>query len=65
MIRSCWSPSFNSSAGRLSGPAAFAFDIAFIAVAISSVGSIPRALATGCCGSLFGMSGSSMSDLGI
>ena len=35
-----------------------------LAVAISaSVGSIPRALATGCCGSLFGMSGSSMSDL--
>ena len=37
---------------------------AFIAVATSSsVGSIQSALATGCCGSLFGMSGSSMSDL--
>ena len=42
----------------------FRVAIAFIALAISSsVGSIPRALATGCCGSLFGMSGSSMSDL--
>ena len=52
------------SAGRPSGPTAFAFDIAFIAVAISSsVGSIPRALATGCCSSRFGMSGSSMPDL--
>ena len=41
-----------------------ALTIAFIDVAISSsVGSIPRALATGCCGSLFGMSGSSISDL--
>ena len=58
------SPSFSSSAGRSSSPNTFAFAIAFIAVAISSsVGSIPRALATGCCGSLFGMSGSSMSDL--
>ena len=64
MVRSCWSPSFSSSAGSPSGPTAFSFAIAFIAVAISSsVGSIPRALATGCCGSLFGMSGSSMSDL--
>ena len=64
MVRSCWSPSFSSSAGRPPGPTAFAFVIAFIAVKISSSeGSIPRALATGCCGSLFGMSESSMSDL--
>ena len=64
MVRSCSSPGFSSSAGRPPGPTAFAFPIAFIAVAISSSGgSIPRALATGCCGSLFGMSGSSMSDL--
>ena len=64
MVRSSWSPSVRSSAGRPSGPTAFAFAIAFIAVAISSsVGSIPRALATGWCGSLFGMSASSMSDL--
>ena len=55
---------FRSSAARPSSPTACAFAIAFIDVAISSfVGSIPRALATGCCGSLFGMSGSSMSDL--
>ena len=54
---------FSSPAGRPSGPIAFAFAIAFIAAAISSsVGSIPKARATGCCGSLFGMSGSSMSD---
>ena len=47
--------------GRPSGPTAFAFAIAFIAVTTSSsVGSVPRALATGCCGSLFGMSGSRM-----
>ena len=64
MVRSCWSPSFSSSAGTPSGPTTFSFAIAFTAVAISSsVGSIPRALATGCCGSLFDMSGSSMSDL--
>ena len=64
MARSCCSPSFSSSAGSPSGPTAFSFAIAFIAVAISSsVGSIPRALAIGCCGSLFGMSGSSTSDL--
>ena len=64
MIRSCLSPSFSSSAGMPSGPTAFASAIAFIALAISSsVGSIPRALATACCGSLFGMSGSTMSDL--
>ena len=45
-------------------PSAFGFAIAFIAVEISSsVGSIPRALATDCCGSLFGMSGSNMYDL--
>ena len=55
---------FQQFRGKASGLTAFAFAIAFIAVAISSsVGSIPRALATGCCGSLFGMSGSSMSDL--
>ena len=36
-------PEFQQSAGRPSGPAAFEFAIAFIAVAISSfVGSIPR-----------------------
>ena len=64
MVRSCWSPSFSGSAGSPSGPTAFSFAIASIAVAISSsMGSIPRALATGCCGSPFGMSGSSMSDL--
>ena len=63
MVRSCSSPSFSSSAGRPSRPTAFAFAIAFIAVAISSsVGSIPTALATGCCGSLFRMSISSMLD---
>ena len=64
LLKSEFQQWYNSSAGRLSGPTAFAFAIAFIAVAISSsVGSISRALATGCCGSLFGMSGSSMSDL--
>ena len=64
MVRPCRSPSFSSSAGRPSGPTAFAFAVTFIAVAISSsVGSIPRALTTGCCGSLFEMSGSSMTDL--
>ena len=64
MVRFCCSPSVSSSAGSPSGPTAFSFAIAFIAVAISSsMGSIPRALAIGCCGSLFGMSGSSMSDL--
>ena len=64
MVRSRWSPSFSSSAGSPSGPTAFSFAIAFIAVAVSSsVGSIPRALPTGCYGSLFGISGSSMSDL--
>ena len=64
MVRSCWSPSFSCSTGRPSGPIAFAFAIAFITVKICfSVDSIPRALATECCGSLFGMSGSSMSDL--
>ena len=63
MVRSYLSPSFSSFVGRPSGPTAFAFVIAFIAVAIPfSVGSIPRALATGCCGSLFGMSGSNMPD---
>ena len=57
---------FSSSAGRPSGPTAFAFIIAFIDVAISSsMGSIPRVLAAGCCGSLFGMSESSMSDLAL
>ena len=64
MVWSCWSPNFSSSTGRPSVSIAFSFAIAFIAVAISSsVGSIPRALTTGCCGSLFGISGSSMSDL--
>ena len=39
------------------GPTYFTFAIAFIAVVISSfAGMIPRALATGCCGSLLGMS---------
>ena len=61
MVRYCWRLSFSSSVGRPSGSTAFAFVIALITVAISSsVGSIPRALANGC---LFGMSGSSMSDL--
>ena len=64
MDRSCWSPSFSSSVGRPSGPTTFALAIACIAEVISSsVGRIPRALATECCGSLFGVSGSSMSDL--
>ena len=36
MVRSCCSPSFSSSTGRPSGPTAFAFGIAFIAVAASS-----------------------------
>ena len=55
---------FQQFRGSPSSPTAFSFAIAVIAVAISSsVGSIPRALATGCCGSLFGMSGSNMSDL--
>ena len=63
MVRSYRSPSFSNSTGRSSGPTAFAFAIALIFVAISSsVGAIPRALATGCCGSLFGMSGFNMSD---
>ena len=63
MVRSCRSPSFSKSTGRPSGPTAFAFAVAFIAVAISSfVGSMLRALATGCCGSPFGLSGSSVSD---
>ena len=40
---------------KASGPTAFAFSIAFIAEAISSsAGSIPRALATGCCESSLG-----------
>ena len=54
---------FNSSAGRPSGLTAFAVVITFIVGAISSsVASIPRARTTGCCGSLFGMSGSNMFD---
>ena len=63
MIQSYRSPSFSSSTVRPSDLTAFAFDITFIAVAISfSVGSTLRALMTGCCGSLFGVSGSSVSD---
>ena len=63
MVRSCRSPSFNSSRGRPSAPTAFAFAIAFIDVETSSsVGSIPRVLAIVCCGSLLGISGSSVSD---
>ena len=55
---------FQQFRGKPVRPTTFSFAIAFIAVAISSsVGSISRALATGCCGSLFGMSASSMSDL--
>ena len=54
MVRSCWSMNFRSSAGTPSGPTAFTFVIAFIAVEISSsVHSISKALATGCCGNLF------------
>ena len=57
MIRPCCKSEFQ----RPSGPTAFAFSAAFVAVAISSsVGSIPRALPTGCCDSLFGMSGYSV-----
>ena len=63
MARSCWSLSFSSFTGRPSGPTTFAFAIAFITVTISSVGSIPRVLATGYCISLVGMSRSSMSNL--
>ena len=49
----CRSSGFSSSTVRPSGPTAFASAIAFIAVATSSsVGSVPRALATGCCSSL-------------
>ena len=62
MSLSCRSSCFNST-GRPSGPTAFALALTFIAVAIfSSVGSILRALATGYCESLFGMSGSRVSD---
>ena len=57
------SPRSSSSTGRPSGSTAFVFPISFITVAITSVGSIPRTLATGCCGRLFGMSGSSISNL--
>ena len=54
---------FQQFHGRPDGPTAFVYVIAFIAVAsYSLVGSAPRALTTGCCGSLLGMSGSSMSD---
>ena len=63
MVRFGSSPSFSSccSTGRPSGPTFFAF--AFIAVATSSsVGSVARALATGCCSSLLVILGSSMSD---
>ena len=49
--------------GRPSDSTYYAAIIAFIAAAaFSSVDSAPRALAIGCCGSLFGMSGSSMTD---
>ena len=63
MGRSCSSTSFGSSMGRPSHPTAFTFAIAFIAVAASpSLGSVLRALATGCYGSLSEVSGFSMSD---
>ena len=65
MVRSCWEVRV-SAVPREARPAPLLsrFAIAFIAVAISScVSSIPRALPTGCCGSLFDMSGSSKSDL--
>ena len=52
MVRYCCSLSWNSSTGRPFGSTAFAFAIAFIAVAFSSfMGLAPRALATGCYGS--------------
>ena len=55
---------FQQFHGKAVRPHCFRVCTAFSAVAISSsVGSIPRALATGCCGSLFGMSGLGMSDL--
>ena len=60
-IRSCCSPSSNSSTGRLPSFTALVFGIVFLAVANSfPAGSFPRALATGCCGSLFGILESSV-----
>ena len=62
MVRSCCCPGFSSLAVRLSGPNVFAFSIAFIAKATSpSVGSVPGAVAVGYCGSLFVISGLSIS----
>ena len=62
-VLSCCNSSFSSSTGRPLGLTAFAFDIAFIAAGISYfVGLIPRVHATGCWGSLIGISGSSMSS---
>ena len=64
MVRSCCSPSFSSSAG--SRPSPLLSHLPLLSSLWQSpprVGSIPRALATGCCGSLFGMSGLGMSDL--
>ena len=55
--------SFNSSAVRPSGPATFEFIVGFVVTANSSfMDSIPRALATGGCGSRFRVSGKSMLD---
>ena len=54
-VRFCCSLSFKSSTGRPSDLTAFAFTIAFIAVATSSSeGSVSKAFVKGCCGNLFG-----------
>ena len=64
MARVCRNSNLNSSTDRSSDSTAFAFVIAFIALATSSsMDSVPRVLTTDYCGSLLGMSGSSMSDL--
>ena len=61
MVRSCWSPRFRSLIGRPSGLSVFTFAIAFLTVPTSSsVNSVQTALATNCCGNLFGISKSSM-----
>ena len=64
MVRSCLVEVRVSVVPREGRPAPLLSRLPLPLLAIaSSVGSIPRALAIGCCGSLFGMSGSSMSNL--